>query len=83
MSRRERLLKDISVLNETLQMQIDAVASWLEEEREEDAALTARRVVAELEPAMDRLRTLADHLEAVVPVASWPLPSYRDLWFIK
>ena len=32
---------------------------------------------------MADLRELGDLLEDVTPVNSWPMPSYRDLLFIK
>lgn len=37
----------------------------------------------EIRPAMADLRELGDLLEDVTPVNSWPMPSYRDLLFIK
>ncbi|MCB9850736.1 MAG: glutamine synthetase III [Phycisphaerales bacterium] len=84
-SRRERLLKEIAVLNESLQMQIDFVTAWLDGAGEpaDSAVGEACRVASELKPEMDKLRSLADRLEAIVPMDSWPLPSYRDLLFIK
>jgi len=34
-------------------------------------------------PAMDALRSLGDQLEMLVPADLWPLPTYRELLFIK
>ena len=34
-------------------------------------------------PAMVRLRDLGDQLELMVPHATWPLPTYREMLFIK
>ena len=34
-------------------------------------------------PAMVKLRELGDALELMVPHASWPLPTYREMLFIK
>jgi glutamine synthetase len=34
-------------------------------------------------PAMAALRETGDTLECVVPHATWPLPTYREMLFIK
>ena len=34
-------------------------------------------------PAMNEVRRVADRLEAVVPDDLWPLPTYRDMLFVK
>jgi len=34
-------------------------------------------------PAMVKLRALGDQLELVVPHAQWPLPTYREMLFVK
>jgi len=34
-------------------------------------------------PAMVKLRELGDHLELTVPHAIWPLPTYREMLFVK
>jgi len=34
-------------------------------------------------PAMSRVRTVVDRLEKVVPDDLWPLPTYRDMLFVK
>ncbi|MGE0814852.1 MAG: glutamine synthetase III [Vicinamibacterales bacterium] len=34
-------------------------------------------------PAMGRLRDLGDQLELMMPHATWPLPTYREMLFIK
>ncbi len=43
----------------------------------------ARHIQNVLRPAMDAVRVLADELEAVVAADIWPLPTYRELLFIK
>jgi glutamine synthetase len=43
----------------------------------------AKHVRDHVKPAMAELRTHADELETLVPDDMWPLPSYRDLFFIK
>jgi glutamine synthetase len=34
-------------------------------------------------PAMARLRELGDQIEGIVPHGSWPLPTYREMLFVK
>jgi glutamine synthetase len=34
-------------------------------------------------PAMVELRELGDRLELVVPHQHWPLPTYREMLFVK
>ncbi|MBX3357488.1 MAG: glutamine synthetase III [Phycisphaeraceae bacterium] len=48
-----------------------------------DAMAHARHVKAKIRPAMAELRLAADELERLVPANLWPMPTYRDLLFIK
>jgi glutamine synthetase len=34
-------------------------------------------------PAMNKLRELGDQLELMVPHQQWPLPTYREMLFVK
>ncbi|MFN7021289.1 MAG: glutamine synthetase III [Phycisphaerales bacterium] len=61
---------------------IDSV-DRLAEHHEEDPFKHGRQISKELRPAMSALREIADELETVVPMNLWPLPSYRELLFIK
>jgi glutamine synthetase len=45
----------------------------------DNARLMRDRVI----PAQAAVRTVADHLEKLIPNDLWPLPTYRDLLFIK
>jgi glutamine synthetase len=45
-----------------------------------DHALYMRDTVI---PAMDGVRTVADHLEKIVADDLWPLPKYSEILFIK
>ena len=49
----------------------------------DDPFQQARESRDEILPRMATLRTLADELETLVSVDLWPLPSYRELLFIK
>jgi glutamine synthetase len=50
---------------------------------EEDPAKHAGRLARELKPAMARLRETGDAIEAQAAADLWPLPTYRDLLFLK
>jgi glutamine synthetase len=49
----------------------------------DDPEVHARHIAKELRPAMAELRRVVDSLEAVVAADLWPLPTYRDLLFLK
>jgi glutamine synthetase len=60
----------------------DAVDSAAEH-HEADPFKHAQQIKTVLRPAMEQLRAIADELETLMPVSLWPLPSYRELLFIK
>jgi glutamine synthetase len=43
----------------------------------------AAQISRELKPAMVELRNVVDTLETLVAADLWPLPTYRDLLFLK
>ncbi|MEO0853108.1 MAG: glutamine synthetase type III, partial [Cyanobacteria bacterium J06648_11] len=49
----------------------------------EDPKAAAEHVRDQVKPRMDTLRQLGDELEAIVSADLWPLPTYRDMLFIK
>ncbi|MFO0840019.1 MAG: glutamine synthetase III [Phycisphaerae bacterium] len=48
-----------------------------------DALKHAKHLKTRVCPLMDELRGAGDALEGVIPAALWPLPSYRELLFLK
>jgi glutamine synthetase len=48
-----------------------------------DPLTHAAQISRELKPAMAELRTTVDTLETLVAADLWPLPTYRDLLFLK
>ncbi len=50
---------------------------------EPDPARHAVQIARQLKPAMARLREVGDNLESLVAAELWPLPTYRDLLFLK
>ena len=49
----------------------------------EDPVQEAHHKCTVVIPAMNAVRTLADHLETIVPEDLWPLPSYQEMLFVK
>ena len=50
---------------------------------EEEPLRHAHQIKREVKPAMGRLRDAVDALETHVSADLWPLPTYRDLLFLK
>ncbi len=50
---------------------------------EADPVKHAAQMNRQLKPAMARLREAGDSIESLVAVDLWPMPSYRDLLFLK
>ena len=48
-----------------------------------DAYVHAKHMREHVFPALNGLRTAADKLEAIVSDDLWPLPTYREMLFIK
>jgi glutamine synthetase len=51
--------------------------------QEDDPMKHARHIKTKVRPAMSEMRRLADALEQVIAAELWPLPTYRDLLFLK
>jgi glutamine synthetase len=49
----------------------------------DDPMKHAAQISAELKPAMAELRSTVDMMETLVAADLWPLPTYRDLLFLK
>jgi glutamine synthetase len=59
------------------------VVEKLAAHHESDPAKHAGQIARELKPAMARLRESGDALESLIAADLWPLPTYRDLLFLK
>jgi glutamine synthetase len=78
----KKLLAKVVKLVDQFRLQTDALAHLLDHNgasAEKHAKYMRDKVV----PAMARLREAGDQLELLVPHASWPLPTYREMLFIK
>ena len=52
-------------------------------QHDEDPLRHAQQIKREVKPAMNRLRAAVDTLESHVSADLWPLPTYRELLFLK
>ena len=78
----KRLLDRLTGLVNTLRVVTDKLAKALEHHApsaEKHAKFMRDTVV----PAMDSMRETGDEIELLMPHAVWPLPTYREMLFIK
>ena len=77
-----KTLATVCALVDRFRDQIDALAHALEH-GDGSAEGHARHMRDDVIPRMQALRDTGDQLEVVVPSAQWPLPSYREMLFVK
>ena len=78
----KKLLATYSKLVDTLKTQTDALAAALDHSggsAEKHAKYMRDKVV----PAMNKLRDTGDEIEVLTPHEIWPLPTYREMLFVK
>jgi glutamine synthetase len=78
-----RTVEIVSALVDELRDALDELIAQNAELGGEDVLSKARHVRDHVIPAMARVRGAADRLEKVVPDDYWPLPTYRDMLFVK
>jgi glutamine synthetase len=78
-----RTVEIVSALVDELHDALDELIAQNAELGGEDVLSKARHVRDHVIPAMARVRGAADRLEKVVPDDYWPLPTYRDMLFVK
>ena len=78
----KKLLKHISGLSDEFRSSTDGLARVLEHQSASTArhAKHMRDVVV---PAMNALRQTVDQIEGLMPHSEWPLPTYREMLFVK
>jgi glutamine synthetase len=79
----KKTLDHVSRLVDAAKIGVDHLQGLLEHESNGDAMKHARYFRDKVVPAMADLREAADGLEMVVPQDLWPLPTYREMLFIK
>ncbi|HEY7500168.1 MAG TPA: glutamine synthetase III [Vicinamibacterales bacterium] len=79
----KKTLDTIVTLAEGLKQKVDKLQSLLEHESNGSPDKHAKYFRDKVVPAMVSLRETGDALEAIVPHDLWPLPTYREMLFIK
>jgi glutamine synthetase len=78
----KKLLGDYTKLVDKFKVQTDALAKLLDHNggsAEKHAKYMRDKVV----PAMAKLRETGDEIEVLTPHEIWPLPTYREMLFVK
>jgi glutamine synthetase len=78
-----RALDEICRLTDEAKQRVDALEKLLEHEGNGDAGKHAKYFRDKVVPAMTALREVGDALEGAVPQDLWPLPTYREMLFVK
>jgi len=78
-----RSLDNVVSLTENFKKTVDKLQSLLEHEGNGDAAKHAKYFRDKVIPTMTTLREVGDNLECVVPHDLWPLPTYREMLFVR
>ena len=79
----EALLTEISGTVSSLQKATAALAHALEHHGSGDAMAHAKYCKGTVIPAMNAVRAAGDKLETLISDDEWPLPTYREMLFIK
>ncbi len=79
----EMLLSDLSKTINDLQKKVGALIHVAEHTGGNDAMAHAKHSKEAILPAMLAVRQLGDKLETIVADDLWPLPTYREMLFIK
>jgi glutamine synthetase len=78
-----KALDQVTKLVDAIKTCVDKLQVLLEHESNGDAVKHAKYFRDKVIPAMNDLRESGDALEAVVPQDLWPLPTYREMLFVK
>ncbi len=78
-----RVLDTIVKLTDECKQRVDKLQHLLEHEGGDGVEKHAKYFRDKIVPAMETLREAGDELEAIVPHDVWPLPTYREMLFIK
>jgi glutamine synthetase len=78
-----KTLREVNGLINELSQALDALVAVNAEEGGEDVESKAHHMHDKIIPAMAAVRAAADRLEKVIPDDYWPMPTYRDMLFVK
>jgi len=79
----KKLLAQYTKLVDQFKAQADALAAALEHSSNGSAEKHAKYMRDKVVPAMAKLRTIGDEIEVHTPHELWPLPTYREMLFVK
>jgi glutamine synthetase len=79
----KKTLDQIVKLTDDFKQKADKLQELLEHEGGGGADKHAKYFRDKVVPAMESLRETGDSLESIVPHETWPLPTYREMLFIK
>jgi len=78
-----KLLDRLSKLVDEFRVRTDALAEALGHSAADGVEKHARHMRDHVVPAMAALREIGDQIEVLVPHDGWPLPTYREMLFVK
>jgi glutamine synthetase len=79
----KKLLGQYTKLVDRFKVQSDALAAALEHKGNGSAEKHAKYMRDKIVPAMAKLRVVGDEIEVLTPHEIWPLPTYREMLFVK
>jgi glutamine synthetase len=79
----KKRLDSLIQLTDECKMRVDQLQHLLEHESNGSAEKHAKYFRDKVIPTMNALREAGDGLEAILPHDIWPLPTYREMLFIK
>jgi glutamine synthetase len=79
----QKTAAQVNELIDRLTESIAALAAQNQELGGDDVVSKAEHMRANIVPAMTAVRDVVDRLERVVPDDMWPVPTYRDMLFVK
>jgi glutamine synthetase len=79
----KRTLDTVCRLTDDFKQRVDRLQELLDHEADGKAEVHAKYFRDKVVPAMVELRETADSLECLVPHDVWPLPTYREMLFMK
>jgi glutamine synthetase len=79
----KKLLAQYTKLTDQFKAQADALAGALEHSGTGSSEKHAKYMRDKVVPAMAKLRTIGDEIEVLTPHEIWPLPTYREMLFVK
>ena len=79
----KKLLANYARLVDKLRVQTDQLARVLDHGSNGSAFAHAKYMRDKIVPAMENLRAVGDAIEELTPHGAWPLPTYREMLFVK